>query len=441
MAFAIKLLEKSQELAKCVELEDPKYREQKQKLIALLAPPISAVMIGAGERAITIGGEEVMYRHELTYYRPTAIAITVDDMMPREELLKRVKAVEGFQIVRVGQNLKLDMIAVRCTSNDPTKFSNTVSEVLKHSKLPLILCSYDPKILEAGLSAAKAHRPLIYAATKDSWKQMGELALKYNCPVVISAPNDLTLLRSLANSLTGMGLSDIVLDPGTFPDAGLDETINNFTMIRRAAIENRDKLLGFPIIGIPATAWIKPEVSSELTKMKEAYIASALLVRYASILIMETLDSWALLPVLTLRQNIYTDPRKPVAVEPGLREIGKPNENAPVLLTSNFAITYYTVANDIESANIDCYLLVADTEGLSVQTSVAGKKLTGDKVAELINKTGIEGKVKHKKLIVPGHASRLKGDIEESTGWTVLVGPIDSSGIPKFLEERWKKSD
>lgn len=219
MAFAIKLLEKSQELAKCVELEDPKYREQKQKLIALLAPPVSAVTIGTGEKAVTIGGEEVMYRHELAYYHPTAVAITVDDTMRGEELLKRIKAVEEFQIARVGQNLKLNMIAVRCPSNDTNKFSNTVSEVLKHSRLPLIICSYDPRILEAGLSVAKAHRPLIYATTKDNWKQVGELALKYSCPVAISAPNDLTLLRSLANSLTRMGVSDIVLDPGTFPDA------------------------------------------------------------------------------------------------------------------------------------------------------------------------------------------------------------------------------
>lgn len=437
MAFAIKLLDKTQELSKCTELDDPKYREQKQQLAELIAPTVQPCVIGTGEKAVTIGGEEVMYRHELTYYHPTAVALLVDDDLPDEALLSRVKAIQNFQITRVGQSLTLDCIAVRCLSGDPDKFSNAVSSIVKHSKMPIILCSLNPNVLEAALAVAKDVRPLIYAATKDNWKQVGELALKYNCPVAIFAQSDLKLLRSLANTLIKMGVSQIALDPGTSPDAGLDDTIDNFTMLRRAATEKGDKLLGFPIVGVPTTIWIKPEATPELTKWKEACLASMLLARYASLLIMYTLDTWALLPLLTLRQNIYTDPRKPVAVEAGLREFGKPDANAPVMFTSNFSLTYYTVANDIESAKIDCYLLVIDTEGLSVQTSVAGKKLTADKVADIIKKTGIENKVKHRKLITPGYASRLRGDIEDLTKWQVLVGPIDSSGIAKFLRENW----
>jgi len=304
--------------------------------------------------------------------------------------------------------------------------------------MPLILCSLNPNVLEAGLAVAKDVRPLIYAATKDNWKQVGELALKYNCPVAIFAQNDLKLLRSLANTLLKMGISHMALDPGTSPDTGLDDTINNFTMLRRAATEMGDRLLGFPIMGVPATTWIEPEATPELTKWKETCLASILLARYANLLIIYTLDTWALLPLLTLRQNIYTDPRKPVAVEAGLRELGKPDVNAPVMFTSNFSLTYYTVSSDIESAKMGCYLLVVDTGGLSVQTSVAGNKLTADKVAEIIKKTGIEGKVNHRKLIIPGYASRLRGDLEDLTGWKVLVGPMDSSGIPKFLKENWR---
>jgi acetyl-CoA decarbonylase/synthase complex subunit gamma len=438
MAFAIKLLEKTQELNKCTELDDSKYKEQRLKLTDLIAPPVSAIVIGTGEKAVTIGGEEVMYRHELTYYHPTAIAILVDADAPEAELLNRVKAIQDFQIIRVGQSLTLDCIAVRCVSGDAGKFSNAVSLIVKHAKMPLILCSLNPNVLEAGLAVAKDVRPLIYAATKDNWKQVGELALKYNCPVAIFAQNDLKLLRSIANTFIKMGVSHIALDPGTSPEAGLDDTINNFTMLRRSAIEKGDKLLGFPIVGVPATVWIKPEATPELTKWKETCLASMLLARYANLLIMYTLDTWTLLPLLTLRQNIYTDPRKPVAVDPGLREFGKPDAQAPVMFTSNFSLTYYTVASDIESAKIDCYLLVVDTEGLSVQTSVAGKKLTPDKVAEIIKKTGIESKVKHRKLVIPGYAARLRGDLEDLTGWQVLVGPIDSSGIPKFLNEKWR---
>jgi acetyl-CoA decarbonylase/synthase complex subunit gamma len=265
-----------------------------------------------------------------------------------------------------------------------------------------------------------------------------ELSLSYKCPVTLLAPNDLKLIRSLSNTFVNKGITDIVLDPGTFPDEGLSVTLNNLTMIRRLAIEKRDGLFGFTMIGIPAIVWVRPAETREATIMKESYMASALIARYASILIMHSLDAWALLPPLVWRQSLYTDPRRPARVEPGLREIGKPNEISPVMITSNFAITYHTVSSDIESGKIDAWLLVVDTGGLAVQTAVAGKALTAEKVASLMRESGIENKVKHRKLIIPGLAAKLKGEIEELTGWEVLVGPIDSSGIPDFLRKEWK---
>jgi acetyl-CoA decarbonylase/synthase complex subunit gamma len=170
----------------------------------------------------------------------------------------------------------------------------------------------------------------------------------------------------------------------------------------------------------------------------EAYIASMLVTRYADLMIMHGTEGWALLPITVLRQNIYTDPRKPVAVEAGLRTIGTPNENSPVLMTSNFALTYYTVAQDIESSGTDAYLLVVDSEGTAIDSGVAGRKLTAETVADAIKESNLEQKVKHRKLIIPGKAARISGEIEELSNWQVLVGTRDSSGIPKFLQENWK---
>jgi acetyl-CoA decarbonylase/synthase complex subunit gamma len=167
-------------------------------------------------------------------------------------------------------------------------------------------------------------------------------------------------------------------------------------------------------------------------------LASLLIVRFADVLILHSVDGWSLLPNVILRQNIYTDPRKPVAVEPGLKVFGTPDENSPVMFTTNFALTYYTVASDIESAKINTYLVVVDTEGIAVDSAVAGRKLTSEKVADAIKASGIESKVKHRKLIIPGKAARLSGEIEELSGWQVLVGPRDSSDIPKFLQEKWQ---
>jgi len=438
MAFATKVVNREVVIMQCPPLLKKEYEKAYKQLSEMLKPAIMEITIGTGDRAVNIGGKLVMYRHEFTYFNPTAIAIAVTDEMSDDELLGRLKKTEGFRYGYIGQELKLNMIAVRSTADDPEKFKSAVKKVVENTTLPLILCSFNPAVLESGLVAASKKRPLIYAATKDNWKDMAELALMYDCPLAIFAPNDLNLLRSLVKTLKEYGVKDLVLDPGTFPDEGLTDTINNFTMIRRAACKRGDELLGYPLIGTPIVAWAESAGAPEVRAWKEAYVASMLITRYADILIMHSAEGWALLPNVVLRQNIYTDPRKPVAVEPGIRVFGKPDESSPVMMTTNFALTYYTVASDIESAGLNSYLLVVDSEGIAVDSAVAGRKLTAEKVAEAIKETKIEEKVKHKKLIIPGKAARLSGEIEELSGWEVMVGPRDSSGIPKYLQEKWQ---
>ena len=437
MAFAAKLVNREVALDKCPPLSTEKYKEARNSLWEMLKPPVREVTIGSGEKAVKIGGKLVMYRHELTYFNPTAIAIDVSDDMAEEEIEKRVKGTEGFSYDYIGQKLKLDLLAIRSATNDMKSFGRTVKKVASTTSTPLILCSLDPNIMEAGLIEAAGRRPLIYAATKENWKEMAELALMYKCPLAVYSPNDLAMLRSLTKTLLEYGIEDLVLDPGAFWD-DLPTTLNNFTMLRRKACKEEDELSGFPLIGVPATVWMEPDGPPEVTMWKEVCLASMLIVRFADALIMRSFEGWTLLPLVILRQNLYTDPRKPVSVEPGLRSLGSPNENSPVMVTTNFALTYYTVACDIESAKVDCYLLVVDTEGISVESAIAGRKLTAEKVANALKETEVEKKVKHKMLIIPGRASRLSGEIEELTGWKVLVGPMDSSGIPKFVQEKWR---
>ena len=405
----------------------------------MLKPAVKEVTIGVGDKAKKIGGKLVMYRHELTYKNPTAIAIDVTDEMSESEVVARVKKTDNFSYEYIGNTLKLDMIAVRCTSDDADKFKVCVKKVSETTGLPLILCAMNPQVMEAGIMAAPKARPLLYAATTQNWKEMAELAIMYDAPLVASSPNDLNGLVSLAKTLTVYGVKDIVLDPGTFTNEGLQDTLNNFTMLRRAATKAGDALAGLPLLGIPMVAWAnKGETADDLIKWRESYIASMLVVRYADAIIMHGNDGWSLLPVTVLRQNIYTDPRKPVAVEPGLKVIGTPDENSPVMFTSNFALTYYTVASDIESSKTNAYLIVVDAEGSAIDSGVAGRKLTAEKIAEAIKQSGIEQKVKHRRIISPGKASRISGEIEELSGWKVLVGPRDSSEIPKYIIDKWQ---
>jgi len=438
MAFAAKVVNREVPIELCTPLiEEEKYRSQYAKLKDLLAPAVKEIVIGTGENSVKIGGKLVMYRHELTYHNPTPIAIDVTDEMPDDELLKRVKEIEGFTYDYIGRALRLDMVAIRSTSNDPSKFKSAVEKVAEATNLPLILCTFNPEVMKAALESVYERRPLIYAATRENWRDMAELSLMYNCPLAVFVPNDLSLLKSLVNTLIEYGVEDLLLDPGTFPEDGLSETINNFTMIRRNACKGNDKLLGFPLIGVPMTVWLNKEANKEVLQWKEAYLAAMLMTRYADLLIMHSLEGWVLLPNVILRFNLYTDPRKPVSVEPGLRVFGNPDENSPVMFTTNYALTYFTVESDIKSAKIDCYLIVVDTGGISVESSVAGRILTAQVVADAIKKLGVEGKVKHRYLIIPGLAARLSGEIEELTGWRVLVGPRDSSGISAFLKEKW----
>jgi acetyl-CoA decarbonylase/synthase complex subunit gamma len=440
LAFATKLVNREVTLDKCKPLLAKMQEKAYEQLKEMLKPAVKEVVVGVGDKAVKIGGKLVMYRHEFTYTNPTAIAIDVTDEMSDEMILDRVKRTEAFNFEYIGQILRLNMVAVRSTSNDPDKFAATVKKVAENTGMPLTLCSLDPNVLEAGVMTIPKSRPLLYAATRDNWKEMAELALMYNCPLAVFAPNDLKMLVSLAKTLTEYGVEDLVLDPGTFSSDGLADMLNNFTMIRRVACEKGDELCGFPLIGVPMVTWMeRGEAVDEIVKWREACMASMLIVRFADIIIMHSVDGWSLLPNVILRQNIYTDPRKPVAVEPGLKTFGTPEENSPVMFTTNFALTYFTVASDIESAKINAYLLVIDTEGTAVDSAVAGRKLTAEKIADAVKASGIENKVKHKKLIIPGKSARLSGEIEELSGWQVLVGPRDSSDIPKFLQEKWQK--
>jgi len=442
MAFAAKLLERSAKIQDCTPLfEEEKYREKLNSLTSLLAPPVRMVTVGTGDKAVKVGGEEVMYRHELSFFNKTALAVDVHDFMAEEQLLKRVKEIEAFHITRLATTISLDLIAVRSVSNDPDHYREVVEKIAKATGMPLILCSFNPDVLDAALKVVGERRPLLYAATEENWREMGKLALQYNVPLAVLAPRNLSALKSIARGLKEMGLQDLLLDPGASMGGGIQETIGNFILLRRAAIEKEDADLGCPLLSAPAAVWLKPEGEPTMTAFNEAVLAAALIVKYADLEILHTLETWSLLPLLTLRENIYTDPRRPVAVSPGLRVIGKPDENSPLLVTANFALTYFTVESDLEGMGVSCYLMVIDTEGLGVEVGVAGRQFTAEKIAEMIKTSGVEEKIKHKKLIIPGIAARLKGEIEDATGWEIMVGPKDSADIKAYLEKYWGKEE
>jgi acetyl-CoA decarbonylase/synthase complex subunit gamma len=442
MAFAVRLAALEAKVEDCPPLvEEEKYRENTEKLRELLLPPVREVILKSPKRIVKIGGKYVLFRHELRYHNPTAIAIDVDDSMDRDIIVKRVRMIESFEYEYVGQKLKLDAIAVRSVTNNPEKYAKTVYTVVENTTLPLILCSTNPAVIEAALDVISPphHRPLIYAATKDNWRDMAEVAKKFDVPLVIASPGDLDMLVSLAKTLSeDIGLKDLALDPGCFVGpGGLSYTIKAYSWLRYKATYDLWKYAKYPLVATPISVWTQITGDPKDVMWWEAILTTILMTRYADLIIMHSLDGWVLLPQVMWRFQLYTDPRKPVSVPPGLREIGKPDEMSPVLVTTNYALTYSVVLSDAEKAKVNAWLLVVDTEGLAVDVSVAGRKFTGDRVAEAIKTTGLENKVKHRVLIIPGKAARVSGEIEDASKWRVIVGPMDSSEIGKWLEKNW----
>ena len=437
MAFAAKLVNREALLEECTPLLAPEYAEAYAELWGLLKPAVRAVEVGTGENALTLGGEYVLYRHDFTYFNQPAIAVDVTDEMSDEEFETRIHVLNDFSFNYIGMDLELDMLSIRSTSGDPDKFTDAVKKANELTRKPIMLCAHDPNVLEKGLAQIADKRPLIHGATKNNWSEMADLALKYECPLVAYSPGDLDTLKSIVLTLEASGLKDIVLDPGTQPIEYLADNMNTFTTLRLGAINEEEEGLGYPLLGAPMAAWSVQEEDPILNEWNEGILAASLITRFTDMIVIHGISGWALLPQVFLRSNLYTDPRKPVSVEADLIPIGEPNEDSPILMTTNFALTYYTVANDIENAKVDSYLLVVDSEGMSVESAVAGRKMTADTVAEAIKEFKLAEKVKHRNLIIPGRSARLSGEIREASGWSVSVGPLDSSGIAKYVEEKW----
>jgi acetyl-CoA decarbonylase/synthase complex subunit gamma len=441
MAFATRVVNGELEIENCPPLTREEYRAAHEDLLQLLAPPVRTVLFGTGNRAVRTGGKYVLYRHDFTYHNPPPIAIDIADDMADDVRDARIRAIESFTYNYIGRDLRPDAIAIRSIRHDPAVFAATVKDVAARTDLPLILCTLDPVIMAAGLAHVGDRRPLLYAATRDNWKEMAEIALRYRCPLVVSVSHDIPLLRSLVKTLVEYGVADLILDPGTTVEPDLAATIHDFSQIRRSVFLQDDNLLGYPLLGAPIAAWLSPEISPELIQWKEACTAAMLISRYADLLILHSLDGWVLLPQLIWRFNLYTDPRKPVSVDAGVRTFGTPDRKSPVLITTNYALTYFTVESDIKSAGIDCYLVVVDTGGISVESAVAGRYLTAETMAHALRDYQVADMVDHRYLIVPGLAARLSGEAEEASGWNVIVGPKDSSGIAGLLKSRWPPSN
>ena len=421
LAFAMNLASSKAELDSCPYVSD----EAREKLAEASAPPIRPVVIGKGVRALTSGGETVLYRHEKTFFNKTGLAALVDSSISVADLKAKLTIWNAFQFERVGLNLRPELIALKDVNGDKAAFAEKAKLIAETSEFNLVLMTGDADVMKAGIEVSKFKKPLMYAATAANVDAFGALAKENNLPLAVKA-DSVEALIPLTTKLTGMGLKDLVIDSGS---REMKQALEDQVVIRRAALKQGNRLLGFPTIAFPC------EMASNLDM--ETLIAGMLIAKYAAIVVLSDFKGESVFPLLLERLNIFTDPQRPMTVTEGIYEIGNPNENSPVLVTTNFALTYFIVSGEIEGSRVPAWLLIKDSEGLSVMTAWAAGKFSGDDVGIFVKKCGIMDKVKHKELIIPGYAAAIAGDVEEElTGWTITVGPREAAHIPAFLKAR-----
>jgi acetyl-CoA decarbonylase/synthase complex subunit gamma len=422
LAFAMKLAAKQVDLDACPHVS----AEAKEALSAAAAPPIRLVKLGTGAREFGVGNETVMFRHEKTFFNKPGLALRVQDTEAADAIGAKVEHVNAYSVERVGIHMTFNAVAVQNASGDATTFANAVQAVRAKTDLPLVLMSDNPEAIKAGLARDAGCKPLIHAATAANWESMAAAAKSGGASLVVRSTDGLDELADLTKKLTDAGVADLVLDPG---GRDLATSLAQVTQLRRLALKKNFRPLGYPIITFAA--------DGAANELEEIVAATQQIAKYSGIVVMDHFDPALAYPLLTLRLNIYTDPQKPISVDPGLYEFNNPTPESPLLATTNFSLTYFSVAGELDGSGLPAWLVVCDAEGMSVLTAWAAGKFDAETIAKSV-KNFAAGKLSHKKVTIPGFVAVLSGELEEELpGWEIRVGPREAVDIPAYLRQ-WK---
>jgi len=413
LAFAMQLANQKAALDDCPHVA----QSAKDSLAESSAPLVRTVTIGKGERALTMGGETVMHRHERRFVNPVGYALSLSDLWNDEKTKECLKKARSLSFERVGMVFKLDALALRCDSGDSKTFTTAARRLSSLWDGAIILKSLQTAPLQEAVRSIKDRRPLIHAAEAGNVSELAALSKECACPLAIYS-EDLEALADLVDLARSAGAEDLVLDSGAY---SLKDILDKNSSLRRLALKKKFKPFGYPVMNIVGKG--------------DHALASATLatLRYSSLVVFDDLDVEHALPLFTLRQNIYTDPQVPIQVKQALYPVNDPNEHSPILFTTNFSLTYFTVRADVEKSKMPVWLQVVDTEGLSVLTAYAAGKFTPEIVAAAFQ----ESKVLDKSdgpVVIPGLVARMSGKLELEIDRKVIIGTTESTAIPKFLK-------
>ena len=417
LAFAMALARKSTSLDRCPHVT----AEAKAALESASQPPIRLVTIGAGAGSLEMGNETVMYRHEQKFYHPTGIGLLIEDAEPDAEVTDAIVKINALKFERAGQKISPDLVCVRNSSRNKERFSGCVKDVVSSCALNIALAASDAASAAEAVRVCKKRRPLLICEDRKALDDFISIAKENSLPLAIPCA-DIDEAAQLTDKAAKRGVEELVIN---ITASGISDRIQTYAFMRRMALKKNARGLGYPVLAFTVSTSPDMELSEAVS-----YVA-----RYASLVIVKNYAKDFIFPLLVARQDIYQDPQKPVQVEPKVYEIGKVTGGSPVLVTTNFSITYFTVAGEVESSKVPSYIVACDAEGMSVLTAWAADKFTAETISATLIKTGMAEKVKHKRVIIPGYVSVLSGKLEEVSGWKVAVGPKEASGIPNYLKK------
>lgn len=418
LAFAMKLAARKADISQCPYASE----EAVQTLGAAYEPPVRSVELGA-DRSLKLGEETVLYRHEKTFVHQTAIAININDTDAAGEIDRTLEKIRSYTLERVGEELHIDMVSVTHTGGDAGAFIDLARKAWETVKRPLVLRSSDVEALVGAAKAVKGSRSVLASAEAGTVDVLRSAAGENGHVLAVTAP-DLNELVSLSDKLKGDGFTDIVLE---FRTHSLAEQFQVASIARRAALKDNYKPLGYPTL--------KFIDSGDL--YEGAVFAAGEICKYGGIVVLPSFDPAQLTALMTLRLNIYTDPQKPIQVEPKVYSIGEPKPDSPVFVTTNFSLTYFIVSGEIENSGISAWLVVPECEGMSVLTAWAAGKFSGVTIGKFAKDINLDQQVTTRSIIIPGYVSQISGELEESMpGWKVMVGPQDASDLESFIKAR-----
>ena len=416
MAFCMKVAQGAVPITKCPYMSE----EAVALLSEATAPPMKTIEVGTHK----LGGETVMMRHEKTLVNRNLFAATLATDMDDAAIDARIEGIKKVDYERIGEREMVECVFVH-DAGDSAKFVELCKKAAALPDRTVIIDTKDVDTAKAAVEAIKDNKPILNGANKDNFAAMSEIAKAAGIVLGVSG-KDLSELHDTVAELEKAGNKNLILDV-TAPT--IKETFANAVLVRRTAIKDGDRTFGYPSI-------VNLGVLCDHDEHLETALASMFVVKYGSIIVMDKIGYAEALPLYGLRQNIFTDPQKPMKVAPGIYPINGAGPDDPCALTVDFALTYFLVSGELERSKVPVNLLITDASGMSVLTAWAAGKFSSTSVKKFFDEFDIASKINNRTLIIPGKVAVMKGEIQDKLPeWNVVVGTREAVELVKFLRD------